>query len=138
MSMSTMEKVMVLKSVSIFADTSEEVLAEAAAYLEEIEVPSGAPVFRLGEVGDSMYIVIRGLVRCHIDQKILNDLGEREIFGELAVLDPEPRSATVTALEDTHLFRLGRDAFFELVADHVEVARGVFQVLCRRLRKATE
>ena len=56
-------------ALRIFADTSEEVLAEAAAYLEEIEIPEGEAVFHLGEVGDSMYIVIRGLVRCHIEQR---------------------------------------------------------------------
>ncbi|MCP4408525.1 MAG: cyclic nucleotide-binding domain-containing protein, partial [Gammaproteobacteria bacterium] len=57
--------------------------------------------------------------------------------GELAVLDPEPRVASVTAIEETQLFRIDRDAFSELIADRPEIAQGVIQALCQRVRMTT-
>ena len=50
------------------------------------------------------------------------------------MLDPEPRNASVTAVEDTHLFRLYKEAFDEVMADQPEIAYGVIRVLCQRLR----
>jgi CRP-like cAMP-binding protein len=70
-------------------------------------------------------------------EKTINFLGEREIFGELALLDPEPRSASVDAEEETRLFRLDRDTLFDLMTDNVGVVSGIMQVLCRRLRRIT-
>jgi protein-L-isoaspartate(D-aspartate) O-methyltransferase len=58
-----------------------------------------------------------------------------EIFGELAVLDPAPRSASVVALEATHLFRLDGDVFALLMAGSHDIVRGVLHVLCDRLRR---
>jgi CRP-like cAMP-binding protein len=57
--------------------------------------------------------------------------------GELAMLDPEPRSAAATAVEDTHLFRIDHDAFDEVLAVRPEIARGVIEALCQRLRMTT-
>ena len=71
-----------------------------------------------------MYIIVDGRVRVHDGDQTIAYLGARDIFGELAVLDAEPRSASVTAEVDTHLFRLDQDAFYELMADRFEVARG--------------
>lgn len=84
-----------------------------------------------------MYIIIPGKVRVYDGDKTINVLGEREIFGEQGLLDPEPRSASVTALEETGLFRLDRDAFYELMASDIEVVRGIMHVLCQRLRRMT-
>ena len=84
-----------------------------------------------------MYVVVSGKMRAHVGGHTLNELGERDVFGEMALLDPEPRVATVSAIEDTHLFRLDAGPFYELMADHPEVARGIIGVLAGRLRVAT-
>jgi len=131
----TIEKVIILKSVSIFAETPEPILAEMASILEEIEVKAGETVIRQGDIGTSMYIIIDGHVRVYTKDREIAQLGEREVFGEMAALDPEPRSATVAALEDTRLFRLEQEALYDLMAEHIEVARGIIRVLCRRIRK---
>jgi CRP-like cAMP-binding protein len=65
----------------------------------------------------------------------LNYLGARDVFGEMALLDPEPRSATVTAVEDTALLRLDQASFQELLEERSEVARSIIKVLTRRLRE---
>ena len=94
-------------------------------------------MFGKGEQGKSMYIIISGKVRVFDGDKTINFLGEREIFGELALLDPEPRSAGVEAVEDTRLFRIDRNTLFELMADNIGVVSGIMQVLCQRLRRMT-
>ncbi len=132
----TLEKVLILKSVELLSSVPEDALVEVASILEEIEVEAGDEIIRQGEMGTAMYIIVEGRVRVHADGRDLAELGPREVFGELAALDPQPRAASVTALEPTQLFRLSRTPFLELMADHSEVTSGVLKVLCRRMRKA--
>lgn len=133
--MQTLERVLTLKSVEMFEQASEQVLAEVAEVLEEVDVKRGEVVFRRGELGDGMYVIVDGRVRVFDGDVTLGVLGERDIFGELALLDPEPRSASIAALADTRLFRLDREAFAELMAGNIEIVRGVLHVLCERLRR---
>ena len=64
----------------------------------------------------------------------MNELGERDVFGEMAVLDAAPRVASVTAIEETRLFRLEQEPLYDLMAERVEVARGIIAVLLGHLR----
>src|SRR5512146_3281400 len=98
---STPERVAILKSVSLFADANQPILEETAGLLEEQFIRQGETIFNKGDHGACMYIIAEGGVRVHDGERILNDLGKWDIFGEMAAIDPEPRSATVTALEDT-------------------------------------
>jgi signal-transduction protein with cAMP-binding, CBS, and nucleotidyltransferase domain len=136
--LSTIEKVVVLKGVSLFSETPDEVLADVAALLEEVDVDAGERVFEKGDVGSALYVVVEGKVRVTSQDRVLVELGPRDIFGEMAALDTEPRSATVTALEPTSLFRLEQEALYELMADRIEVVRGVIRILCSRLRRVTD
>lgn len=135
--MLTIERVILLKGVDMFSRTSEDVLAEIAGVLEEVEAPKGQVIFEKGEMGDSLYIIVDGRVRVHDGDTTIGELGERDIFGELALLDPEPRFASISALTDVRLFRLDREAFSELMAGNIEIVRGVLHVLCQRLREET-
>lgn len=128
------EKVLLLKTVSIFIDTSEEILAEVAGVLEEVELKAGETMFHRGDEGDCMYIIFDGQVKVHDGDSVFATLGERDFFGELSLLDPEPRSASITALTDTFLLQLHQDAFYEIMADRIEVVRGILKILVRRLR----
>lgn len=132
--LSTIEKVIILKGVRIFAETPDEILADVAQILEEVEYNQGETIFEKGELGDSKYIIIEGKVRVHDRENTLNFLGERDVFGEMALLDPEARVASVTAIEDTRLLRLDQEPFFELMQERIEVARGIIQVLTQYLR----
>ena len=132
--LSTIEKVIVLKTVGIFAETPDEVLADVAGLLEEVHYGSDEVIFRKGDLGNSMYMIVSGKVRVHDDAYTINKLGDRQVFGEMALLDPAPRIATVTTLEDTHVFRLRQEAFYELLDNRGEVARGIIRVLTGYLR----
>jgi CRP-like cAMP-binding protein len=128
------EKVIILATVDIFALTPEAVLAEVAERLIEVDIPAGQRVFARGDLGDSMYIIVSGEVRVHNGDETLNHLSDRMVFGEMALLDAQPRMASVTAVVDTLLLRLDQDAFYELMDDRIEIAHGVIRVLNGHLR----
>ena len=131
---SPLERVLILKGTELFSETPDEILDDVAAVLREVELEPGQVVFREGVIGHSTYVVAEGRVTVSVGGETIRDLEEGEIFGELAAIDPAPRSATVTAAEPTVLFRIGDEILFELIADRFELAQGIFRVLCRRIR----
>jgi HEAT repeat protein/MFS family permease len=131
---STVEKVLILRSVNLFNATPDDALAELGEIISEVDVPAGTNIVEKGEQGSSMFIIVHGKVAVMDGERVLNTLGERAVFGELALLDTEPRSATIRATEDTLLFRLDQEPFYELMSDRVEVAMGTIQMLTGNLR----
>jgi len=134
--LSTVEKVLFLKSVDLFSRIPGDELAEVALVASEEHCEPGDTVFSEGEEGDALFLVIEGSVRVHRDAQILAELAERECFGEMAILDAAPRSATVTARDRCRLLRLSRQDFQDLMGEKPELALGIIQVLSRRLRGA--
>ncbi|WP_242098434.1 Npt1/Npt2 family nucleotide transporter [Sphingomonas sp. CROZ-RG-20F-R02-07] len=132
----TIEKVLILRSVGIFSHVRESSLTQAAQSVREVPVKAGQTVFAQGDFGDALYIVASGRLRVHIGDKQLAEIGERQVVGEMAALDPEPRSASVTAIEDSLLLRMSSDNLERLIGDDIRVARGIIHELCDRLRKA--
>src|SRR5262245_8866893 len=105
MSLSASERLKLLRSVSIFAGTPDEVLAELSRVLVEVHCRAGEPVFLRGDWGDCLYIIAAGQIRVHDGERTLSVLHSGEVFGEMAALDPEVRSASATPVKDTRLFR---------------------------------
>jgi len=133
---STVEKVLFLKSIDLFSQIPGEDLAAVALIASEEAKDQGDEIFNEGEAGDALYLVIDGRVRVHKQERVIAELGERECFGEMALLDAAPRSATVTAVIDTSLLKLTRDDFQEIMSEKPEIAMGIIKVLTRRLRDA--
>ena len=129
----TLEKVAILKSVEIFADTPDFVLASVAAITDELEISTGTTFMRAGDVEDCMYIIVAGRVQvgAGVEARILEP---GYSLGELEALSPGARSTSAQAVDDATLFRINRDAFDELMADRPEIARSVIRMLCNRLR----
>lgn len=132
--LTTGEKIRMLGSVGIFAGMPGRVLEKVADLLHEEEVDPGQVIVNKGEMGTSMYIIADGSVRVHEGPRTLNALGEGEVFGEMALLDSAPRSATVTAVSPTRLFRLEQRDLYSLMSEELEVARGIIRVLSGHLR----
>jgi len=135
---STVEKVLFLKSVDLFKEIPGEDLAQIAQIADEVEFLAGASVFKEGEVGEALYLILEGAVRIHRGDKTLVELGEKECFGEMSILDSEPRSASVTALRDLVALKIQREDFGEILATKSEIARGIIKVLTHRLREANK
>ena len=132
--LTTSEKATILKTINIFSETPDDILSEVAALLKEIGIKGGETVFEKGAMGASMYVIARGRVRVHDGERTLNHLGERDVFGEMALVDSQPRLASVVAVEDTQLLRLDQEPFFRLMDERSEVARGIIHILSRYLR----
>jgi CRP/FNR family transcriptional regulator, cyclic AMP receptor protein len=133
---STVEKVLFLKSIDLFSQIPGEDLAQIALISSEETREPNEEIFAEGESGDALYLVLDGRVRVHRQDRVIAELGERECFGEMAILDASPRSATVTALADTNLLKISREDFQEIMAEKPEIANGIIKVLSRRLRNA--
>lgn len=131
----TIEKVLILKSVKVFSSVPEAQLVDLATIVESIEYDAGELIVREGELGTSMYILANGRVRMFTEDKDLGVLGSRAVFGELAALDPEPRAASVEALEDCTLLRLDGESLYDLMSGNKEVTRGIVHVLCDYARR---
>lgn len=131
----TIERVALLKSIDIFAETPDHILASVARIVEEVELAAGDCLIEEGESGDCLYIVIDGEVRVHSNERTILILGSGKTVGELALLDPQPRAASVTAVAESFLFRISRDPFVEVMADRPEIAEGVIRALANRIRE---
>ncbi len=132
--LSTTEKMIFLRSVSLFSETPDNMLSKVASLLEEVVLKAGVTIFEYGDHGDAMYIIVDGRVRVHRGGRTLDELGQHMVVGEMSALDPEPRSASVTAIETTRLLRLERAALYQLMANRPEIAAGMIHIVCRHLR----
>ena len=132
--LSLVEKVLMLKSAPIFAGTADSVLAEVAGLVEEISFETDQVIFHKGDPGDSLYVIVSGSVKVWDGERLLNELKEGEAFGELALLDPEPRLGTVRAAEPTHLLRLDSPSFREVLDSQPEVSSAILRVVTKYLR----
>ncbi|MCB0121795.1 MAG: cyclic nucleotide-binding domain-containing protein [Caldilineaceae bacterium] len=135
--LSNVEKKQILRTVNLFTETPDDILEEVARLLEEVVCPANATLFEQGDFGDAMYVIIEGRVRVHSGGRTLTMLERGSVFGEMAALDPEPRSAAVTALEDLRLLRLERIPFLQLITSRPEITTGVIHILCQTLRART-
>ncbi|MBF0425435.1 MAG: cyclic nucleotide-binding domain-containing protein [Magnetococcales bacterium] len=138
MPMSTIEKVIFLKQVMLFSSIPEEHLIEIAHSMEAGEALPGEAIVRQGEWGNALYIIGGGQVRVVINDREVARMHEGEVFGELALLDPEPRSATVEAVDEVRYYRIDGPGFDEIMDLDPSVARNVIRMLCRRLRELNQ
>ncbi|SVE06506.1 uncharacterized protein METZ01_LOCUS459360, partial [marine metagenome] len=135
---STVEKVLFLKGVDLFASIPGEELTHIAHITDEVEYPVEATIFTEGDQGDAMYLIVSGNVQVHSGSQVLADLGTRQCFGEISILDAEPRSATVSATSELTLLKIQQSDFGEILAEKPEIAQGIIKVLTRRLREANK
>ena len=132
------EKVLLLKSLNIFKDTPENILADLAPLMKEMHYETGVEIFKEGETGDCMYIIEQGNIKIHKGDTTLAILKDKEVFGELSLLDADTRSASATTDTDCTLYKIDQEPFYELLDERPEVARGFIKILCQRLRAMNE
>mgnify|MGYP001544814445 CR=1 FL=1 len=132
------EKILFLKGIDLFEKIPAEELSPIASIAEEVSKNQNEVVFNEGDEGDALYLIVDGRVKVHSGDTIFVELGEGTCFGEMAILDTEPRSASITALENLVLLRISRDDFSELLVEKPEIARGILLVLTHRLREANK
>lgn len=132
-----MRNVDLLKSMDVFAQVAEEDLAKIAGLLKEKKVGKDTVIFRQGELGDALYVVQSGRIKCASTdtagrEKVLGFFAEGQFFGEMALLTGEPRSATMQAVTDAKLLMLRKDDFDAFLAHNVQVMLHMMKVIAQR------
>jgi CRP/FNR family cyclic AMP-dependent transcriptional regulator len=132
-----------LLSSALFDVLPREVLDDILLQASEKSVRRGQTVFQKGDEGTYMVAVLSGRIRISATspegrEVTLNMIDAGEVFGEMALLSGEPRSADATALEDSHLMLVERKHFLPHLASSNELALRVIDVLCKRLRDTSE
>jgi CRP/FNR family transcriptional regulator, cyclic AMP receptor protein len=131
-----------LAAVPLFASLDATGLERLGRAVRSRHFRRGEVIFHLGDPGDALFVVSRGAVKITLpsqsgEEAIIATLKPGDFFGELALLDGAPRSATATALEATETFVLGRDRFRELIASEPAIRDALLAALARELRRLT-
>ncbi len=131
-----------LSAVPLFAGLESASLDSIGRGMRSRRFRRGEVIFHLGDPGDALFIVISGAVKITLpsetgDEAILATLRPGDFFGELALLDGAPRSATAAALEPTETLVLPRDRFRELIAAEPAIRDALLSALARELRRLT-
>ena len=135
---STLEKTIILKSVDLFKSIPAENLSRVAQITEEVRCDDGESIITEGEFGDSLFIVVDGNVKIHKGEKEITRMGKGSCIGDMALLDGEPRSADVTATEDTTLFKIEQEGFYEVMGGHSDIMEAIIKNLSGRVRNMNE
>ena len=133
----------VLRTAPLFRELDDEAASALRASMSEVVLSRGDVLFREGDEGDRVYVVIRGKVKLGRTapdgrENLLALLGPGQMFGELSLFDPGPRSATVTAVTDTTLLGLGHADLLPWLTGRPEVARGLLLQFAQRLRRSND
>lgn len=123
-----------LRDSHFLKSAPEDIIGRLALDTEELTIQAGDTVFSKGEVGSAMYFLVDGRVRIHDNDIVLKQLGTGEVFGEIAALSSELRTASVTAETNCTLYRLEQERFYDALSERPDAARGIIKALCERER----
>lgn len=136
--MSTKEVVARLSKVPLFSGCSQKDLQTIARVVKDIDHDEGTVIAREGEPGIGLFVIADGTAEVTIGGARKAKLGPGEFFGEIALLDGGPRTATVTATSDVKLLGLTEWVFRGLMQEHPAIAVKTLQAMAGRLRNATK
>ncbi len=128
--------VALLAHIDLFAGCSTAALSRIARWCEEYEVEEGTIFTQEGELRDDVFVIVEGVARVERGGTVVARLGAGDFFGELAVLDPGPRTATVVAESPMYVLLLRAEQLQAIVRHSPAMAITMLQALARRLRAA--
>jgi CRP/FNR family cyclic AMP-dependent transcriptional regulator len=139
--MATTVSTAVLKAVPIFAMLPEEQLRMLTMVVTRKSAPRSTTIMAGGDPTDSLYIVLSGRLKVMMSdaegkEVILSILGPGEFFGEMGLIDDEPRSATVVTIEPCELLSIAKRDFKKSLSENFDMSMAVMRGLVRRLREA--
>jgi len=133
----------VLRPVELFQHLDDEQLSKLAAHSREVQFRKNAILMTEGDAGESMYVIQSGLVKVFVSDEdgkelVLYEQGAGAVIGDIALLDDEPRSASVSTLDKTTALMIGKSSFIQCLKESPEMGLGIIRSLTQRLRHATE
>jgi CRP-like cAMP-binding protein len=134
------QRAAVLRSTSLFGGLDDEPLRAIAEPSRARSYKKGEIVFHQGDLGETLFVVSEGLIKVFVtsedgDEVVLATLRPGDTFGELALIDGGPRSASASVIEEATLVLLTRSAFFAALEHHPEIREALFRSLGRLLRR---
>ncbi len=136
--LSGVEIVLHLRALALFERLRTRELTELAGIVRQMSFERGKRIVAEGDFDDCMYLVIEGTVEVTRRGARLGELGAQDFFGEMAILDGETRSATVTASNSVRLLRIDRDDLLRVMDERPGIAISICQTLSRRVRELNE
>jgi CRP-like cAMP-binding protein len=132
--LSTVEKVLFLKSVGIFAHAAIEELGRIAMLMQEVRFETGEAIYREGTLIDAIYVILKGRVAVQSGGRVVREVSEHYVVGALAALDQGMALRTVTALEPVYALKLSVQDFQDLLAADFDLVRAVFRLVAEQIR----
>ncbi len=132
--MTTLERAIRLQKVDLFSDLETDLLALVASIAKQVELPKGNTLFQESRPLNAIYVLLEGRIEMSRGGQPLFTLGRDETIGNWALFDEQPSVVTATVVEESHLLQIEREDFFDLLADHSEITRKLFQALFQRVR----
>ena len=133
--MTIIERVLLLQGIDLFADVTTEQLSFLATIAEELTFDPGKIIYSEGDAPDGLYAVISGDVEMKRGETSIDTIRVNGAFGVWALFDDEPRLTTAQAQDEVQVLFVSRDAFYEMLSDHVDIVEGLFKQLVQRLRR---
>jgi len=133
--LTTIEKVIFLKSVDIFKHAAVEELGSVATLTEEVNFEAGETILREGDPTDAIYFILTGRAAVERNGHIVREVGEKQAFGTVAALDLNPALHTVKAIDPVHALKLNVQDFHDILSLDFELVQAVFHALCRLIRE---
>ncbi len=136
--MTIMEKVLALHEVDLFTYMATEELSILAAVAEENQYERGSELFRQNEPADALNLIVSGKVRVVRDDEEIFVAGPHDALGTLSMLDAEPWPFRAEITEPTHVLRIDRETFIEVIADHPKITEAILRSLVKKVRRLVD
>jgi CRP-like cAMP-binding protein len=136
--LTTVERLLLVRRVPIFKELRDDFIVRLASVMDELSFPGNYTIFNAGDEGRSLYIVVSGKVKIHIGKQQLAIFPKGESFGEMAVFDAQPRSASATTLETCECLELTQEQLYEAIDETPEIAVNIIGILSRRIRELND
>ncbi len=136
--LTSVERLLFVRAVPIFRELRDDFLVRLASVMDELSFPNNHNIFTEGQEGRSLYIVVSGKVRVHLADRDLAKLEQGACFGEMSLFDAEPRSASVTTLENCECLMLTQMQLYDAIDETPDIAINIIRLLSRRIRELNQ
>jgi len=133
----------VVRKAPLFTALDDAAAASLRASMDSVKIAKGSVLFAEGDEGDHLYVIVEGKLKLGTSsgdgrENLLSILGPGEMFGELSLFDPGPRTSTATAVTDAKLLSLGQEKLIPWLATNPNVSLQLLARLAQRLRRTNE
>ena len=133
--LTSVDRLLFVRGVPIFKELRDDFLVRLASIMDELSFAANYTIFTEGQEGRSLYIVVSGRVKVHLNHQELAQLDQGTCFGEMSLFDAEPRSASVTTLEPCECLMLTQQQLDEAIDETPGIAVNIIRLLSRRIRE---